>query len=414
MKQDSPEPEHALIRGLTQSRISRRTLMRGAAGVAATASLGSLLAACGVGGTKDTGATEDFDWTAWWKDQKPTGKLVFANWPLYIDTQGGRHPSIEKFTEQTGIKVSYKPVIQDNAEFFSQISPVLQAGDPIGYDIIVMSDGWQLTQLMNNRWLIPLDHDRLPNFNKNAGEVATDLPYDPDLTYNAVWQAGITGVAYNEDLVDGPIDSIEALFDPKYKGKVGMMSDPDETGTAGLLALGIEPVGSSYSDWEKSAELLTKQRDQGIVRQYYDSSYIKALQNGDVAVSLAWSGDIFQSQQSGYPNLKFVVPKEGGLIWHDNCVLPLHAKNPVDALKWIDFAYVPENQAIIEDWINYICPVPAAQPIIRNQLDDPAVANSPLVFPPPSMMERLHGYPFVETAEKNKEWTDLFDPIIQS
>ena len=414
MKQNGPEPEHAWIRGLTQPRISRRQLMRGAAGVAVTASLGSVLAACGVGGTENTGSDEDFDWTAWWKDQKSTDKLVFANWPLYIDSAKGKHPSIEKFTRETGIKVAYKPVIQENAEFFSQISPVLQAGDPIGYDIIVMSDGWQLTQLMNNRWLTPLDHDRLPNFNKYAGEVATDLAYDPDLTYNVVWQAGVTGIAYNEDLVDGPIDSIEALFDPKYKGKVGMMSDVDELGTTGLLALGIEPVGSTYDQWQKSAELLTKQRDQGIVRQYYDAGYIKALQNGDVAVSLAWSGDVFQSQQSGFPNLKFVVPKEGGLLWSDNCVLPLHAKNPVSALEYLDFVYVPENQALIEDWVNFICPVPAAQPIIRNQLDDPAVANSPLVFPPPAMLERLHGYPFVETAEKNKEWTDLFDPIVQS
>jgi spermidine/putrescine transport system substrate-binding protein len=388
--------------------------MRGVAGVAATASLGSVLAACGVEGTKNTGADENFDWTAWWKDQEQTDKLVFANWPLYIDSAKGKHPSIEKFTRETGIKVAYKPVIQENAEFFSQISPVLQAGDPIGYDIIVMSDGWQLTQLMENRWLTPLDHSRLPNFNKYAGEVATDLAYDPDLTYNVVWQAGVTGIAYNEDLVDGPIDSIQALFDPKYKGKVGMMSDTDELGTTGLLALGIEPVGSTLDDWQKSADLLTKQRDQGIVRQYYDSSYIKALENGDVAVSLAWSGDVFQSQQSGYSNLKFVVPEEGGLLWSDNCVLPLHAANPVSALKYLDFVYVPENQAIIEDWINYICPVPAAQPIIRNQLDDPAVANSPLVFPTPAMMERLHGYPFVETAETNKEWTDLFDPIVQS
>ena len=414
MTQKDPASENAWIRGLTQPRISRRQLMRGAAGVAATASLGSVLAACGVGGTENTGADEDFDWAAWWKEQKPTDRLVFANWPLYIDTANGKYPSLEKFTRETGIKVAYKPVIQDNAEFFSQISPVLQAGDPIGYDIIVMSDGWQLTQLMQNNWLIPLDRSRLPNFNRYAGEVATNLAYDPDLTYNVVWQAGVTGIAYNEDLVDGPIDSIEVLFDPKYKGKIGMMSDVDELGTSGLLALGIDPVGSTSEDWQKSADLLTEQRDQGIVRQYYDSSYIKALENGDVAVSLAWSGDVFQSQQSGYPNLKFVVPEEGGLLWSDNCVVPLYAENPVSSMKYLDFVYKPENQAIIENWINYICPVPDAQPIIRDELKNPAVANSPLVFPTPEMQERLRGYPFVETAETNKEWTDLFDPIVLS
>ena len=166
MTQKDPASENAWIRGLTQPRISRRQLMRGAAGVAATASLGSVLAACGVGGTENTGADEDFDWTAWWAEQKPTDKLVFANWPLYIDTAKGKYPSIEKFTRETGIKVAYKPVIQGNAEFFSKISPVLQAGDPIGYDIIAVADGWQLTQLMENRWLIPLDHEPAPQLQR--------------------------------------------------------------------------------------------------------------------------------------------------------------------------------------------------------------------------------------------------------
>src|SRR5690606_34200199 len=119
--------------------------------------------------------------------------------------------------------------------------------------------------------------------------------------------------------------------DPKYKGKIGMLSDPDELGTAGLLALGIDPQTSTYADWKKAAALLTKQRDDGLVRQYYDNGYIKALQDGDLIVTQAYSGDIFQSQNSGYPNLKFVIPQEGAVLWRDNSVIPLHAANPVDA-----------------------------------------------------------------------------------
>lgn len=405
----------AWIRGLTEPRLSRRQLVKGAAGIAVAASLGSALAACGLPGTRNTGAPADFDWTAWWREQEGTGQLDFASWPLYIDSvKGGAHPSLDMFTKQTGIEVKYRPVIQDNAPFFAQISPVLQAKQSIGYDIIVISNGWQLTQLMLNRWLIPLDHSRLPNFRKYAGPIATNLIYDPDVTYNAVWQAGVTAVAYNEDLVDEPIDSIEALFDPKYKGKVGMLTDPDEIGTAGLLALGIEPETSNYADWKKSAELLTKQRDQGIVRQYYDNSYIKALQNGDISVCQAYSGDIFQSQHSGFPNLKFVIPKQGAVLWRDNCVIPLHAANPVSALEWINFYYRPGIQAIIEDWVNYISPVPASKPIIANRLDDPVVADSPLIFPSAEDLSRLKEYPLTDTINRREQWISLFDPIIQA
>lgn len=371
------------------------------------------LAACGLPGTRDTGAPADFDWAAWWKDQKSNGTLDFASWPLYIDSAGGRHPSLDKFTAATGINVNYRPVIQDNASFFSQISPVLQAEQGIGYDLIVISNGWQLTQLMQNRWLIPLDHSRLPNFKKYAGTVATDLAYDPHVTYCAVWQAGVTAIAYDEDQT-GPIDSLDALFDPKWKGKVGMLSDNDELGTVGLLALGIDPQTSTYADWKKAAALLTKQRDDGIVRQYYDNSYIKALQDGDLAISQAYSGDIFQANASGYPNLKFVIPKQGAVLWRDNSVIPLHAENPVDALEWINFYYRPDIQALIADWVNYVSPVPAAKPIVAGKLDDPSVANSPLVFPSEADLKRLSEYPVTETIETHDQWTSLFDPIIQS
>lgn len=395
-------------------RLSRRQFMRGAAGAAFSLSAAGMLAACRLPGTMDTGWKKDFDWKGWWKDQKSTGQMSFANWPLYIDTEKGKHPSINRFQKETGIQVKYQPVIQDNAAFFSQISPVLQNKQSTGYDLIVISNGWQLTQLMQNRWLIPLDHSRMPNFTKYAGPVATDLKYDPKLTYCAVWQAGTTAIAYNDKYVNENVDSIQVLFDPKYKGKIGMLSDPDELGVAGLLALGIEPETSTYADWKKAAKLLTKQRDDGLVRQYYDNSYIQALENGDVVVCQAYSGDIFQAQNSGYPNLKYVIPKEGAVIWRDNSVIPLHADNPVDAVEWINFYYRPDIQALIEDWVGYVCPVPAAKPVIANQLDDPATANSPLVFPSPAELHRLKEYPLTETLKTHNQWVGLLNPIIQS
>ena len=49
---------------------------------------------------------------------------------LYIDTDHGKHPSLEQFTKQTGIKVNYKEVIQDNAPFYAKIAPVAE-GRPV-------------------------------------------------------------------------------------------------------------------------------------------------------------------------------------------------------------------------------------------------------------------------------------------
>ena len=404
----------ARLRGMTQSRLSRRDFVRAGATAAAVAGLGSVLSACGIAGTRDTGAPAIFDWSSWWSKQQKHGVLDWANWPLYIDTSHGRHPSLERFTKQTGIHVNYRPVIQENASFFAQISPVLQARQGIGYDLIVISDGWELTQMIANRWLIPLDHSRIPNFRRHAGPIAVHPSFDPRNRYTVTWQAGITGIGYDPRMTGREITSVKDLWDPAFKGKVGMMSDDTELGSVGMLALGIDPVSSTPADWKRAAALLTKQRDEGLVRQYYDQSYIKALEDGDTWISQAWSGDIFQANYSGFKHLKFVIPKEGGMLWHDNCMIPLHAQNPVDALEWVNFYYQPPIQAMIEDWVNYLCPVPAAKGLIANKLNDPSVADSQLVFPSPSTNRRLRDYYDFRGIDDHDEWTSIFQPVYQS
>jgi spermidine/putrescine transport system substrate-binding protein len=410
-----PDIDVALIRGLTEARLTRRTLLRGAAAGAAAVGVGEFLAACGVGGSKGTGAGTDVDWDAFWEKQKVQGTLDWANWPLYIDTSHGQHPSIDLFTKRTGIKVNYKPVIQDNASFFAQIRPVLQAEKSIGYDLIVISNGWELTQLINNRWLIPLDRSRMPNFEKYAAPHARDPSYDPGNRHTVTWQSGLTGIAYDPSKTGRDITSVHDLFDPAFKGKVGMMLDNTELGAVGMLANGVDDQPNSTPDeWRAAADLLRKQRDDGIVRQYYDQSYIKALEDGDTWISQAWSGDVFQANHSGFPNLKFIVPEEGAMLWHDNSMIPLHAAHPVDAMEWIDFYYRPDIQAMIEDWVWYLCPVSDARQVIATKLDDPAVANSPLVFPSKSMQSRFRDYYTFKGVEDHDEYTSIFDPIIQS
>nr|MDQ6935308.1 spermidine/putrescine ABC transporter substrate-binding protein [Actinomycetota bacterium] len=104
-------PDPALLRGLTQSRIGRRDVL----GLLGAAGGASLLSACG--GIASQGKKADTSKSAvqrYWARQKPTNKLVWANWPLYLDTQGkSGHPTLAQFERQTGINVKYVETIQD-------------------------------------------------------------------------------------------------------------------------------------------------------------------------------------------------------------------------------------------------------------------------------------------------------------
>jgi spermidine/putrescine transport system substrate-binding protein len=260
-------------------------------------------------------------------------------------------------------------------------------------------------------FLIPLDHSRLVNFEAHAAPKYKEAPYDPGNVYSIPYQSGITGIGYDIEQTGREITSLQELFSPEFEGKVGMFRDTEDTPNTALLALGVDPPAASEGDWQRAVDLLTKQRDDGIVRQYFGQGYIGALEAGDIAVTLAWSADVLQAINSGYDNLRFAVPDEGSLLWTDSMCIPIGAEHPVDGITLMDHFFDPEIAAMLTSWIQNVSPVPEAQEILRSQGDP--VADNPLVFPTDEMYARLHGYR-VLTPDEQQRWDDLFLPIYQT
>ena len=400
----------AFVRGMTQRRFSRRDVFR-LSGLSATA---VALAACGVKSQNKAPVTslEEF-----WKDKVKNGKLSFANWPIYMDPE---QPELKAFTQETGIQVSYDEVIEEMPAWFAKVQPQLSAKQSIGYDLMVITNGTQFKQFVSLNFLAPLDHSKLPNFTANAAPSYKKTAFDNGNLYSIPWASGMTGIAYDPEKV-GPITKLADLWDPKYKGKVGMFSDPQELANFGLLALGIDPGKSTKADWERAAKKLQEQKDAGIVRNYYDQSYIDALASGEVVITQAWSGDIFQRNVSDGTNFQFVIPEEGGTIWTDNMAIPYTAENPVDAITLMDYFYKTDVAASLAEYINYVTPVPGTKEIIladaaaaegedKEFLE--ALAESPLVFPDDATYAKLHYYVDLPDAATVQEFNALFEPIV--
>ena len=403
-------------------------------------SLSLVLAACGIeaqesaggGGAGDPTAAESAGASTAPSQEavgggEPEDSLEFANWPLYIDQDdNGNSPTIQQFEEATGVDVNYTEAIEDNDSFFGTIQPPLAAGDDTGYDIIVVTD-WMVGNMIQLGYLEPINVERdVPNFLEHSDAIYQERSYDPGNQYSVPWQSGITGIGYNPALVDEEITSWAQLLDPafieKYCGQIGMFVDARDALSSALLYNGVVPADSTMEDVEAAQQVLLDQAP--CVRDYYGNEYAQGLADGSLAITMAWSGDVFQLQFDN-PDLQFVVPEEGGILWTDNMVIPKGAQHPNAALAMMDYVYDPEIAAQITEYVNFITPVPGAQEIISQHADDAeaegdqetadylrAVADSPLVFPTPDMLDRVYSYKVLDEDEA-RQWNELFNEVIE-
>ena len=412
----------ALLRGLTQSRLGRRDMLRlmGGAGSAA------VLAACGGISAQGKKANTSQDAVAkYWKAQKDTGQLNWAHWSLYLDTEGkSTHPTLDRFEKESGIKVKFVEAITDNGPFFAKVQPTLSSHQYTGYDLAVVTSGIYFNKYRDLGFLVPLDKSRLPNFDKYVGDKFKDPAYDPGNVFSVPWQAGFTGIGYNPTKTGREITGWKDFTDPKFKGHIAMMANNEDLPNIALLAIGKDPHKSTEADWQAAADWLTKMKP--LVRNFYSQDYITGLASGDIWISMAWSGDVFQQNLSGKKTgsqLKFVIPEEGGLLWTDNFVILKGAQNPVSAMKLMDYYCQPDVAGPVTEYVNYISPVPAAQDVVKADAakakgEDKSylesVATSFATFPDAATYDKVVNYFTPKAGAQLDKWNSIFEPVYQS
>jgi spermidine/putrescine transport system substrate-binding protein len=137
---------------------------------------------------------------------------------------------------------------------------------------------------------------------------------------------------------------------------------------------------------------------------------------------MAWSGDVFYYKElGGAPDLEFVVPEEGGVIWVTPLEIPVLAEHPTDAHAFIDWYYRPEIAVQVTDWVLYMTPVSGVQELMAEKAVKAkdagtkryyeALSTSPLVFPPQDPSEaNLHEYKAMDEAEY-QQWAEIFAKV---
>lgn len=362
-----------------------------------------MLAACGgssdsVGGGSDSG-------TEVAKSGPVEGDLTISNWPGYMDQ--GSDNTVAEFEQKTGVKVDYVEDVNDNAEFFGKLQPQLEEGKSGGRSIFVVTD-WMAKQMYDLGYLQELDHSTLPTVFEHLLPSLQSPAFDPDRKFSVPWQSGMTGLMVNKKLAPD-VKSVNDLFDPKYKGKVTVLSELRDTIPLMLKADGIDPSKATKQQWLDEIDKLGKAVDSGQLRRFTGNDYTQDMTNENVIAAIGWSGDTSLIEN---PDVEWRMPTQGCILWSDNMVIPKGAPNTPAALEWMNFTYEPKVQADLAAYIQYVTPVTGVKQVFEQQ-GKTALANNPLIFPSAEFTKNCTTQPDPPgSAEDQQEVTKAFQDVI--
>ncbi|MFQ6852897.1 spermidine/putrescine ABC transporter substrate-binding protein [Streptomyces sp. 35M1] len=401
---ESYEPERltpvqlaAMRRSLTSGRgaLTRRSLLR-ASGMGALAVGGmATLGACGIPPAKraDAGLASD--------DHSAKEKVLnFSNWTEYMDVSEDEksRPTLEAFTERTGIRVKYTEDINDNVEFFGKIKPQLAAGQNTGRDLICVTD-WLAARIIRLGWAQKLDASNLPHAFANVSAQFRTPDWDPGRAYSYPWTGIPTVIAYNVKATGGrKVDSVTQLLDdPKLKGRVSFLSEMRDSIGMTLLDQGKDPGKFTDADFDGAIGRLQKAVDKKQIRRFTGNDYTADLSKGDIAACVGWAGDVIQLQADN-PDIRFAIPAAGYITSSDNLLVPAQARHKTNAEKLIDYYYEPPVAAQLAAYINYVCPVDG----VREELAkiDESMASNTLILPDKEMAAKSRSFRSLSTEEE--------------
>ncbi|MEV6571442.1 spermidine/putrescine ABC transporter substrate-binding protein [Streptomyces sp. NPDC051577] len=383
---------------------SRRSALRGLGAVV----LPAALTACGVPAAYiPEDRREGQDRSA--RDQS----LAFSNWPLYIDTDEEdeeRRPTLDEFSEKTGIEVRYTEEINDNDEFFGKISPALMNHQETGHDLVVVSD-WMAARFVHLGWAQKMDRSAQSNVAKYLDPQLRSPAFDEGRLHTVPWQSGITGIAYNRKALGREIKSVKDLWQPDLAGKVTLFSGLDESFALLMQGDGVDVARWTEADFHRMCDQVERMVKKRHVRRFTGNDYTSDLSKGDVLACQAYSGDVIQLQADN-PDIEFVVPEEGAELWAESLLVPNLARHKANAEALVDHYYDPAVAARLAASVNYVCPVPAAREVLAGSDDKETaeLAENPLIFPDGDMRKRLVVARDISSVERRsfaKRWNAI-------
>jgi len=248
---------------------------------------------------------------------------------------------IQPFEEANNVRVNLKEFEGTGAAL-----SILEQSRPGDWDVMII-DGVDIPGLVEQGLLASIPEHALPLDDLWPEVVLADYHQHDGQWYGMTELFGYNTIAYNKNNVD-PEDMLDmtTLWGDKYKGRIAVYDW--HTPMIGLVAMGLgkKTAELTASDLPEIRETLFRLKENTV--QFTDVVASQtALATGEVDILFGggeWLTGVLSTEM---PELDWVLPKQGGLMWSQSVTMLADAANPEMALKFVQYILSPEGQAAL-------------------------------------------------------------------
>lgn len=303
-----------------------------------------------------------------WGTAKPAkNEVVVFNWSDYIPQE-----VLNDFTRETGINVVYS-TYESNESMFAKIQLIGEGKH--GYDVTVPST-YYINMLRAKELIQEWDMSRLGNL-KNIDDNFLDQDYDPGNRYSIPYMWGALGILVNKNHIDpAGIRSWSDLHNPDFAGSLLLSDDLRDMLGIALKSNGLSPNSASEQDLRQALSWLLKLKP---LARVFSTEVKQPFSGGETHIGVGWNGDALALALE-HPEITFIWPREGSLIWVDSFVLLKGAPNAENAHTFVNYMLRPEVAAKCVAEYMYSTPNRAALALLEKELRQNKVFMPPAAY----------------------------------
>jgi len=335
----------------------------------------------------------------------PSNQVRLLAWRNAIDAD-----VLAAFTADTTLKV-----IVDGYDTNEELAKMISSGGA-AHDVALVS-GVGFKMLADQNLLQPLPMASLSNArNVDPALMNRAALYDPGNTRSVVILWGTIGLAYNANELrnrigaDAPVDSWSVLFDPVQAARltdcgIQVIDSPTGVFPIALTYLGLPADSAKIEDTDAAARLWENIRPS--IAKFSSQDIIDNLASGKVCLAMATSGDAYQARNKARTagiatDIRYVLPKEGTVVWYDLLAIPKSSTSTANALRFIDYLLRPEVAARLTNAKGFANAVTGSALYVKPEIKADA-GLSPDLAKLPKIVEEMAPAP-AAVALRNRFW----------